>query len=247
VIYREHSPAPDLSQVVDCTWERAAPHRAAPAEARVMPDGCVDLIWRDGDLFVAGPDRGHFMSRVRPGAALAGVRLRPGVAGLVLGLPASELRDQRVSAEGLWGRPGAELEERLGLAASPSERRRMLEEAVRGRLRAADGPDELVLAAARALGRPRARVGELGFRLGLSERQLRRRFDQAVGYGPKTLDRVLRFQRLLGNAAPLGDGSEKLARLAASLGYADQAHLTRDCVALSGLTPTALVAHAASR
>jgi hypothetical protein len=33
--------------------------------------------------------------------------------------------------------------------------------------------------------------------LGLSERTLRRRFDVAFGYGPKTLDRILRFQRFL--------------------------------------------------
>ena len=78
--------------------------------------------------------------------------------------------------------------------------------------------------------------------LGVSERQLRRRFDQTVGYGPKTLDRVLRFQRFVSRDAAIAGGDERLARLAADLGYSDQAHLTRDCVALSGLTPSALVA-----
>jgi AraC-like DNA-binding protein len=236
--YREYSPAEDLGQVIACTWERTAP--PDQAAARILPDGCVDLIWRDGDLMVAGPDRGHFLSPLRPGARVAGVRLRPGMAGLVLGLPASELRDSRVGLEEVWGRDGAELDERLGLAAAPRKRRSILEDTVRSRLSRAGDPDPLIVAAARALGRPGARVGELGFRLGLSERQLRRRFADAVGYGPKTLDRVLRFQRFLALGTRI-TATEGLARLAADLGYSDQAHLSRDCLQLSGLTPTALI------
>jgi AraC-like DNA-binding protein len=86
---------------------------------------------------------------------------------------------------------------------------------------------------------PGARVSALD--LGVSERQLRRRFEDAVGYGPKTLARVLRFQRFLALAAGGGD----LARLALSAGYADQAHLTRECRRLAGRTPVALLASGA--
>ena len=59
-----------------------------------------------------------------------------------------------------------------------------------------------------------------------SERALRRRFNDAIGYGPKKLDRIIRFGRLLRLAAlRRADG---LAAAAAELGYADQAHLTRE-------------------
>jgi hypothetical protein len=62
----------------------------------------------------------------------------------------------------------------------------------------------------------------------------------AFGYGPKTLDRVLRLQRflVLGRA----DADAGLARLAADAGYADQAHLGHDCRALAGATPGELIA-----
>ncbi|MDP8911611.1 MAG: helix-turn-helix domain-containing protein, partial [Actinomycetota bacterium] len=76
--------------------------------------------------------------------------------------------------------------------------------------------------------------------LGFSERQLLRRCTAALGYGPKTLDRIVRFQRfrtLATTRAHLG-----LAELAAEAGYADQPHLTRDCLRLAGETPAALVA-----
>ncbi|GLY38764.1 AraC family transcriptional regulator [Amycolatopsis sp. NBRC 101858] len=69
----------------------------------------------------------------------------------------------------------------------------------------------------------------------VSERRLRRRFVQAVGYGPATYLRVTRFQRAVA-LAPRVDG---LAALAAAAGYSDQAHLSRDCRALTGLTPRA--------
>ncbi|WP_244211094.1 helix-turn-helix domain-containing protein [Amycolatopsis kentuckyensis] len=67
----------------------------------------------------------------------------------------------------------------------------------------------------------------------MSERRLRRRFVQAVGYGPATYLRVSRFQR----AVALAPHVCGLAALAAAAGYADQAHLSRECRALTGLTP----------
>jgi methylphosphotriester-DNA--protein-cysteine methyltransferase len=75
--------------------------------------------------------------------------------------------------------------------------------------------------------------------IGIGDRQLRRRFLDAVGYGPKTLERILRFQRFL-----MLEGDD-LARLALEAGYADQAHLTRECTRLAGLPPAALLAEGA--
>ncbi len=101
-------------------------------------------------------------------------------------------------------------------------------------------PDELVLAGLPLLGRRGSSVAELARTLAISERALRRRFNDAIGYGPKKLDRIIRFRRLLQLGARPRDGG--LAAVAAELGYADQAHLTRDCRELSGLTPAELLA-----
>ena len=80
-----------------------------------------------------GPDGyqgGHGPRVVEPvGAAVAGIRLRPGTAGAVLGLPASEVCDQHVDASFLWGEQGARLGE-LMADAEPSGRLGMLAEAV---------------------------------------------------------------------------------------------------------------------
>ena len=93
-------------------------------------------------------------------------------------------------------------------------------------------PDRAVRAAAVRLRDSRVRVDRLAGELGFSERQLRRRFDDAVGYGPKTLQRVLRLRRFLA-----ASGTD-VAAAAIDVGYADQAHLTRECRVLTGLAPT---------
>ncbi len=236
--YREHAPAPDLAGLVACTWERSeAP--AGAGEVRVLPDGCIDLVWSTrAGLVIAGPDTGPVVYRLMRGYAAAGLRLRAGVAGSVLGLPAAELRDLREPLPALWGRNAARLEERIALA-EPAHRRLLLEDAIRPLAREAR-PDPLVLTGLEQLGRRGSSVAELSRTLALSERALRRRFDHAIGYGPKKLDRILRFRRFLRLAAqPRADG---LAAAAAELGYADQAHLTRECRDLSGLTPAELIA-----
>ena len=237
--YREFPPAKDLAAIVDCTWERVGSAEDA-ARVLVLPDGRADLIWRRGELRLAGPDSEAFASPVAPAEQVTGIRFRPGWAGAVLGWRMADLRGLRVPIADVWGTEAARLSEDLALAAGAAERRLLLEAEVRRRLASVRLPDEVVPAAVRRLGLPGSRVGALGDELGISERQLRRRFDDAVGYGPKLLDRILRFQRFVERADGAADGLEDLARLAAEVGYADQAHLSRDSVRLSGLPPAAL-------
>jgi AraC-like DNA-binding protein len=77
--------------------------------------------------------------------------------------------------------------------------------------------------------------------VGLSERQLRRRVESAVGYSPRTLARIVRFQRFLAAARARRPEDRELAALAADAGFADQAHLTREARSLGGLPPAALL------
>jgi transcriptional regulator GlxA family with amidase domain len=101
--------------------------------------------------------------------------------------------------------------------------------------------DQAVLAGIQWLSRrPRGRIEQLSRWIGISERQLHRRFTAAIGYSPKTFQSVLRFQRLLKTARETG-AERSLADLAASVGYADQAHMTREVHRLANLRPTVLL------
>jgi AraC-like DNA-binding protein len=251
---------------VACVWLRDA--EAQPRRHRVLPDACVDVVWTDGRLLVAGPATGPVVVELPAGTASMGVRFRVGAAGAALGVPAGELLDSAVALEELWGADGTQIAETVGSAATPAAQLTALAAAVRRRL--AGEPDRLVRAAA---------TGAARHELGIGDRQLRRRFADAVGYGPKTLERILRFQRFLALATTgdeigrrhaitgaeirgrheigrrreitggheiVGGGRPRdLAGLAFEAGYADQAHLTRECSRLAGLPPAALLASGA--
>lgn len=232
--YAEWAPPAVVRGAVVCLWACVVPDDGDRA-GLIVPDACSDLIWEQGTGgSVAGPDTGPVRTVTRAGAVIVGVRFRPSAGGQALGLPLSEIRDARVALADLL--PAAA--RKLPATLSPAEAAaRALD--VAGAL-VADAPADPAMTQAAALLRdPFARTEAVAAEVGLSERQLRRRCHAAAGYGPKTLQRVLRFQRfvrMLDAAAKPPD----LASVAARAGYADQAHLTRECSALSGLTPTAL-------
>jgi AraC-like DNA-binding protein len=80
-------------------------------------------------------------------------------------------------------------------------------------------------------------VADVAARAFVSERELQRRFVEHIGYGPKTLQRILRFQRFM---QQLGSPQIDLAAAAALAGYADQSHLSRETRRLADMTPRQL-------
>jgi AraC-like DNA-binding protein len=218
VTYRELRPPCGLESVVACLWQHDVVEGAG---ARVVPDGCVDLLWLGDHLLVAGPDTGPVVWESLP--AVSGIRLRPGAAGPVLGLPASEIRDRLVPLADLW----PEARTVTGTPLDGDGKRRWLTGAV---LRHRADPDPLVRAAGHRLAVAGARVAGVAADLGVSERRLHRRTVAAVGYGPKTLARVIRLRRLI-------DQPGSLADRAAGAGYASQAHMSDEVRRLTGLSP----------
>ncbi|QDQ14372.1 DUF6597 domain-containing transcriptional factor [Streptomyces spectabilis] len=229
-------PSPLLPGAVAWTWT-AAPSGGGSA---VLPDGCMDLLWTEGRLFVAGPDtRAHAPGTTAPPGRYAGIRFAPGAAPAVLGVPAHELRDRRVDLADLWS--GAEvrrLTARVDAAADPLA---ALERVAYERTDRGPAPDPLLARVVAHLNAGRG-VAETAAAVGLGARQLHRRALPAFGYGPKTLARVLRLQRALALAR---DGLGQ-AETAAATGFADQAHLARDVKELTG-RPLGLLLRGASR
>jgi AraC-like DNA-binding protein len=79
------------------------------------------------------------------------------------------------------------------------------------------------------------RADQLAAAYDVGLRRLQRLFAEHVGVGPKW---VIRRYRLHEAAARAADGGDlDLVRLAADLGYSDQAHLTRDFTAIVGVSP----------
>ena len=221
-------------------WIHRLPEKDT-APVVVASDATIDLQWIGHSFRVAGPDSRAATEVLPAGTLVIGFRFRPAAAAPWLGTDLCEITDQRPDLEALWGararRAAADVEDEAGLG-------RLVRslQAVIGRMTPEfDSPNRAMIEAYRlvAAGDPRDRplLPCLRRALGLSERTLRRRFGENFGYGPKTLDRILRYQRFRRLSK---SSSESTAMLALEAGYSDQAHLIRESRRLAGETPDAL-------
>ena len=215
-------------------WSRTVP--ADRTLAPVLPDGCVDLLWSDGELMIAGPDTAAHTAAAEPGAVFAGVRFAPGTGPSIIGVRGDEIRDRRVPLDNVVGAAVYRWATDVVAPAahSPAGRPALeaaLESVAAEWFRVAPSPDPTMTGIVAAL-RAGASVASTADAVGIGMRSLHRRCLPALGYGPKTLAKIFRLNRAL-DLARIGT---PLAIVAATAGYADQAHLSRDVKALAGVS-----------
>lgn len=242
--YAEHPPAPAL--VGRVRYWRLQGSKDAHELEPVPPDGCVELIVHLGDPFVvreggrvvvqprvlvAGPGTRPVELAPSGRSDVIGVRFEPGEGGALFGGNMEALVDRVPALDELAPELAHGLAEEL---AEASDWRAVLDRRLGAVL---DESDAVVAGAVARIRAEHGRVAldELARHGGLSSRQLERRFRAAVGFGPKMLARISRFQRAwqLAAAHPSASG----AAIATRAGYFDQAHLVRDFRQFTGEPP----------
>lgn len=172
-----------------------------------------------------------------------GVMLTPAAGSLVSGVDMSTLTGRHVDVGELLGDPGRELADRVRTAMGPAPRdpaaHRAATEAFADLLRPSlpvDAEGELVDRVVELVeARPDlVRVAQLCEATGLGERALQRLVQRRLGLTPKWL---VQRRRLHEAAERLRAGGGSLAETAALLGYADQAHFSRDWTTVVGTPP----------
>jgi AraC-like DNA-binding protein len=214
-------------------WSRTVP--ADGALAPVLPDGCVDLLWSAGQLMIAGPDTAAHSSAAESGAVFAGVRFAPGTGPSIIGVRGDEIRARRVPLDSVLGTAMYRWAIDIVAPAAHSRAGRpaleaALESVAAEWFRLAPPPDPTMTGIVAHL-RSGASVAATADAVGIGLRALHRRCLPALGYGPKTLAKILRLNRAL-DLARVGT---PLATVAATAGYADQAHLSREVRTLTGV------------
>src|SRR5262249_50622950 len=202
--------------LVECAWVVDGP----PEAVRVLPDACMDLMRIDGRIVVAGPDTTASVTP-RDGEPFVGLRFRPGVLPRLLGVPASELRNERV--------PLSELQTGLLERGSLTELAAALASA-EPRAETAPWPLPVLIQVTGRLAMGSA-VADVAQQVGWSARTLQRQCTTVYGYGPAMLRRILRFRRAL---RLLREGLPS-TEVATRAGYADQPHLHREVRGLAGV------------
>jgi AraC-like DNA-binding protein len=213
---------------------------------RHLPTGGVEIHFPvDGHPQLVGPLTGAEVEVIPAHTTIVGVRFQPGTPPPLPAVP-GDMVDRLGLAE-LWGGPVDRLVEAMARAETPGRALMFLQAHLVQEFRGAVRADPLVGEAVQALmpWHP-VSIGTLATHLALSASQLRRRCLHAVGLSPKALQRTLRFQGFhalaqAGATASGRRGADGMAGLAVDAGYADQAHLSRECLRLTGLTPRQLL------
>ena len=234
-------PAPDLAPFVSRYWFVAWDLRGqSPYRQLIVPYPNVHLSFVNDDAaLVHGVARRHTVRVLEGAGRVLGVAFRPGCFRPFLATSASVITDRTIAARDVFGpdMPRSAMAE----AADEVEMVRIVESFLRANLPRPGATAETAEAVADTVARIASepditRVDTLAGRLNSSVRQQQRLFAEYVGVGPKW---VIRRYRLHEVTERLAKGvAVDWARLAAELGYADQAHFTRDFAAMFGEPPT---------
>jgi len=250
--YREFLPCPALAPHVTRIWCWDEPP-AGVQTRRVLPDGCIELVINCGSQQRKAPADGEALEE-QPSAFVAGqltryidlvradridvvgVRFRTDGFARFTGLPADEFTDRDIALGDLWG---IELEERVREARGPIARKVAIEAYLMRRLPAATDRDAVVAAAVdRLADGGTTDIGTLSAALGISTRQLQRRFRTATGLTPKQYASIRRLQRVV---RILGLAPEReLTALAQDAGFYDQPHFIHEVRRMAGIRPSQL-------
>jgi len=261
--YQEFAPSPRFARHIECFWRHRTAERV-PA-FRVLPDGCMDLLFEaqpnrvgDSDLRIIGT-----MTRAQttgfPARHLTfGVRFHPGMAPRALRLPpAAELLDVHLTFENVVGAPAARrLRDQLNHRPTPANFIATIESSL-GDPRSPDPADQALAWLTQNHGQ--VPIDELADAASLSPRQFRRICMQRTGLSPKHLARILRFRHAAQQAgrAPLAllhvakapapaqareaNPGPDWAQVALDCGYYDQSHLINDFRTFAGASPAAFI------
>lgn len=237
--YRELAPPTSLSGIISCFFEFVANGSGGEKIPHVViPDGCISILCRfnrassERALLIKGLDTEPFRTIVDGADCHWGVKISPAAARAVFGCPPESLKtgpvlnrfpklttglaDPRVKCFEDFAAVLVSRFEKLGIDSSTAD------PVVSGAVRSIAGSAGEI------------KVSEVANLVGLSPRQLTRRFRSASGLTPK---QFARFCRLRATGISLLDSDISWAQRAAELGFTDQAHLARELAALTGDRP----------
>jgi AraC-like DNA-binding protein len=221
--YREYAPPPQLAAGVECFWTSSV--ETDLAGHRVLPDGCVDVLFSDEEgLRVVGTMTRPRSFDLRTGVRFVAARLRPAASAAILGLPGGLIVDRVLPWSGSRSLP-----EQLANTQGHEEQVRLIASALP--VVDPDGPDRVAAWMVRRRGQ--VDMDEAARLAGVGPRHLRRLFLDRIGLTPKRFCRILRFR----HAVSMGRRRHGWAEIAAACGYYDQAHMIRDFREFAGLSP----------
>lgn len=258
MVFRQHVPSAPLCDFVRCFWySEGAPQ--THAKERLMPNVEPTIVFslrEDAMRIYDANDQTRYhsyrdavISGARTGCCVIdtvqqdrvfGIQFLPGGAFPFFRQPASEIANQSVELECLWGKSACELRERLLLARNQNELFRTAEQFLLRQFVRPLALHPAVNSARKGFSiRFDVSMASVANNIGLSQRRFIELFQRQIGLTPKAFCRVQRFQRVLNRVHRARDID--WIQVALNCGYYDQAHFIHDFREFSGMTPTQYV------
>lgn len=242
-----------MDAFIQCYWTLDASPEITASRQRIIPDGCMELIFHYGDLYRQYHEDGS--SRLQPRCFIYGqittsleieasgvtgifaARFYP--AGLLpfIRVPVKQLENKATPLAEVFGQEAAQLEQNILQAGTTDDRIRICSDFLMQCLRGQQAADQAIASFLAIIWQMRGQgsVQEYAEELKLSRRQLERKCAQAIGLSPKQLARVARMQHTL--MVLREKQFNRLTDVAYDLDYYDQAHFIRDFREFTGLSP----------
>ena len=251
--YQVYTSVPELQSFVKCFWTLEDDGIEKPVKQRVLPDGCMEMIFHYGDLYQQYFEDGSSILQPRSfvfGQITSYIEIAPtGITGLVaarflpdgltpfLDIPLSSLENKAVDIITVFGKKGKELEKKVIASANNAERIKLIETFLLSRLVDPQTINTVTKNCVDIIFRSQGQLDvlELAARLKINRRNMERKFVSAIGLSPKQLSRVVRLQATLKMLEQKNFSS--LTSLAYENGYYDQSHFIKDFKEFTGTSP----------
>lgn len=256
--YQVYNPSAALQPFVKCFWTLEDNGSEKGQKQRIVPDGCMEMIFHFGDLYCQYFENGssiiqprsfifgqitHFIEIAPTGrSGIISARFLPEGLQPFLDLPVTALENRAVSLVDLFGEIGSQLEQHVAAGGDHARRIEIIEAFLLSRLQQPQTIDMVVKNCVEVIIRSQGKLGvvELAEKMNIRRRNMERKFNAAIGMSPKQLSRVVRLQATLRMLEQ--NQFTSLTSLAYENGYYDQAHFIRDFKEFTGSTPKSFFA-----
>ncbi|MEI9909079.1 MAG: helix-turn-helix domain-containing protein [Bacteroidota bacterium] len=256
--YQVYTPSLQLQPFVKCFWTLEDENNEERSRQRVVPDGCMEMIFHYGDLyrqyfedgssiiqprsFIFGQITKYIEIEPTGSSGIVAARFLPGGLAPFLDIPVAALEDKAVSIINLFGEKGRMLEENILAGTGNPQRIKWIEEFLLSRLADPKAIDFVTKACVDVIFESQGQLGagELAGKMNINRRSIERRFTSIIGMSPKQLSRVIRLQTALKMLEQ--KKFRTLTSLAYENGYYDQAHFIKDFKEFTGISPKSFFA-----
>ena len=251
--YQVYTPSPELQPFIKCFWTLEDEGNKETVRQRVVPDGCMEMIFHYGDNYKQYFEDGNFIIQpkcfvfgqitnyleIEPVGTTGIVAARFNPEGLIpfISIPVNQLENKAVEISYVFGEKGIQLEKEVFAGIDNSERIRIIETFLLSFLTDPNIIHTITKSCVEAILQSQGQLSviELADKINVNRRNLERKFNTAIGMSPKQLSRVVRLQAAIKMMEQ--DGFTNLTSLAYESGYYDQAHFIKDFKEFTGISP----------